>query len=623
MNWLGKKKSVLGFGVALCVLVAISIESYINLRQFKKANRWVEHTQLVKNQLDDLLLQLTETETAQRGYILTGESSYLKDYQTAINKAVKPEIQAIRQLTRDNPIQQRRLNELEPLVSAQLAVLEQTLDLQRNQGFDVALQAIRTGKGKLLMDEIRQLIGEMGDTENELFLQRSATSEAQAQTTTLVIVLGSLLAALIVALAIFTLDQDINKRMRVEEQLQTLNSELEQRVSQRTQQLEAASRAKDEFLSILSHELRTPLNAVLGWSRLLRGGQLSEAKTAQAIEIIERNAKSQSQLIDDLLDISRVIQGKLRLNVRPVQPFTLIEAAINTVRPAADARSIRLQAVLDPSAGPISGDSERLQQVVWNLLSNAIKFTPKGGRVQIRLERINSHIEITVSDTGIGIGPNFLPYVFERFRQSDSTSTRTYGGLGLGLAIVRQLVELHGGTVHAASPGEGQGATFTVILPLMILHKDVMTPVRVHPQVEGEVPLNPNSSLDGLQVLVVDDEADACELLTTVLEECGARVIAVASVPEALSVLKQLKPDVLVSDIGMPDEDGYALMRTLRGLAAERGGQIPAMALTAYARSEDRIRALQAGFQMHMPKPLEPAELIAAVANLAGRTGQV
>ena len=623
MNWLGQKKSVLGFGVALCVLVAISIESYINLRQFKKANRWVEHTQLVKNQLDDLLLQLTETETAQRGYILTGESSYLKDYQTAINKAVKPEIQAIRQLTRDNPIQQRRLNELEPLVSAQLAVLEQTLDLQRNQGFDVALQAIRTGKGKLLMDEIRQLIGEMGDTENELFLQRSATSEAQAQTTTLVIVLGSLLAALIVALAIFTLDQDINRRMRVEEQLQTLNSELEQRVSQRTQQLEAASRAKDEFLSILSHELRTPLNAVLGWSRLLRGGQLSEAKTAQAIEIIERNAKSQSQLIDDLLDISRVIQGKLRLNVRPVQPFTLIEAAINTVRPAADARSIRLQAVLDPSAGPISGDSERLQQVVWNLLSNAIKFTPKGGRVQIRLERINSHIEITVSDTGIGIGPNFLPYVFERFRQSDSTSTRTYGGLGLGLAIVRQLVELHGGTVHAASPGEGQGATFTVILPLMILHKDVMTPVRVHPQVEGEVPLNPNSSLDGLQVLVVDDEADACELLTTVLEECGARVIAVASVPEALSVLKQLKPDVLVSDIGMPDEDGYALMRTLRGLAAERGGQIPAMALTAYARSEDRIRALQAGFQMHMPKPLEPAELIAAVANLAGRTGQV
>ncbi len=621
MNWLGKKKSVLRFGVALCVLVAISIESYINLRQFKKANRWVEHTQLVNNQLDDLLLQLTETETAQRGYILTGESSYLKDYQTAINKAVKPEIQALRQLTRDNPIQQRRLNELEPLVSAQLAVFQQTLDLQRNQGFDVALQAIRTGKGKLLMDEIRQLIGQMGDTENELLKQRSATSEAQAQTTTLVVVLGSLVAALIVALAIFTLDQDINKRMRVEEQLQTLNSELEQRVSDRTQELEAASRAKDEFLSILSHELRTPLNAVLGWSRLLRGGQLSSAKTAQAIEIIERNAKSQSQLIDDLLDISRVIQGKLRLNVRPVQPITLIEAVINSVRPAADARSIRLQAVLDPSAGPISGDSERLQQVLWNLLSNAIKFTPKGGRVQIRLERINSHIEITVSDTGIGISANFLPYVFERFRQSDSTSTRTYGGLGLGLAIVRQLVELHGGTVHAASPGEGQGATFTVILPLMILHTDVMTPVRVHPQIEGEVSLNPNSLLYGLQVLVVDDEADARELLTTVLEECGARVIAVASAPEALSVLKQLKPDVLVSDIGMPDEDGYALMRTVRAIAAERGGQIPAMALTAYARSEDRIRALQAGFQMHMPKPLEPAELIAAVANLAGRTG--
>ncbi len=620
MNRLGNKKSVFGLTVGLCVLVVVGVDSYINLLNFRIAQGWVEHTQIVKNKLDDLLLQLTEAETDQRGYILTGDIRYLKLYQTSI-KTVNPEIQALRKLTMDNPSQQRRLNQIEPLVLTKLAELQQTIDL-RSQSFDAALQVIRTDKGRLLMNEIQQLVREMDDTENKLLKQRSSNAAAQAQDTTVIIILGSLLAAIVVASAIFTLNQDINKRIKVENQLQTLNSELELRVINRTEQLEAASRAKDEFLSILSHELRTPLNAMLGWSRLLQAGNLSEAKKIQAIEVIERNAKSQAQLIDDLLDISRVIQGQLRLNVRSVQPLSFIEAAIDTVRPAAEARSIRLQAVLDPSAGPISGDPDRLQQVVWNLLSNAIKFTPKGGRVQIRLERINSHIEITVSDNGNGISAEFLPYVFDRFRQSDSTITRTYGGLGLGLAIVRQLVEMHGGNVLAASPGEGQGATFTVILPLKIVHTDVSDSQRVHPQVEAENPLNANTPLDGLQILIVDDEVDARELLTTVLEQCGARVTASASVTEALEVLKRLQPNVLVSDIGMPQNDGYALIRSVRALSAEQGGQIPAIALTAYARSSDRIRALQAGFQMHIPKPIEPAELIAAIANLTGRTGQ-
>ena len=622
MSWVVKKKSVFGLGVALTVMAVVSIGSYLNFRHLQQANVWVEHTYQVKNQLDNLLWQLTQAETDQRGYLLTGNARFLTMYRAAIS-TIPPEVQTLRQLTLDNSIQQHRLEQLAPLVAAKLDELHKTTDLRNTQGLEAALQVVRTEQGRLLMDEIQQLIQDMGVTENQLLHQRSAAATTLAQNTTLAIVLGSSFALVVVGLAIFTLNRDINKRAQVQAQLQTLNKELEQRVQDRTLQLETTNRVKDEFLSVLSHELRTPLNAILGWSRLLQAGKLNAAKSAQALDIIERNAKSQAQLIDDLLEISRVIQGKLRLHVLPLHPSSVIEAAIDTVRPAAEAKSIRLQAVLDPSAGPISGDPERLQQVVWNLLANAIKFTPKGGRVQIRLERINSHIEITVSDTGMGISADFLPYIFERFRQSDSTTTRAFGGLGLGLAIVRQLVELHGGTVRAISPGEGQGATFMVVLPLMIVHTDVTQPDRVHPQVATEVPLSTDSSLDELQVLVVDDEADARTLLVTLLEQQGATVTAVATVSEALAVLKHRRPDVLVSDIGMPGEDGYALIRQVRAQSAELGGQIPAIALTAYARVEDRIRLLKAGFQLHIPKPVEPSELVEAIANLAGRTRQV
>jgi hypothetical protein len=382
-------------------------------------------------------------------------------------------------------------------------------------------------------------------------------------------------------------------------------------------QAEVSNRLKDEFLAVVSHELRSPLNAMLGWVQMLRAGRLDETMTAKALETIERNARAQTQLIEDLLDVSRIITGKLRLNVRTCQLVPIVEAAIDTVRLAADAKSIRLQPVLDPLAGPVSGDSERLQQVVWNLLSNAIKFTPKGGRVQIRLERINSHVEIIVTDTGIGISPDFLPYVFERFRQADSSSTRSYSGLGLGLAIVRHLVELHGGTVSVDSPGEGQGTTFIVKLPLMsVVRWETSKTERVHPSVSTGIPLDNLPTLNGVKVLVVDDEADARDFITMVLAECGAQVKAVASAIETLEAIPQWKPDVLVSDIGMPAEDGYSLIRKVRALAPERGGKVPAIALTAYARVEDRIQALSAGFQQHVTKPVEPAELAAVVANL-------
>jgi PAS domain S-box-containing protein len=415
------------------------------------------------------------------------------------------------------------------------------------------------------------------------------------------------------------LELEIAERKRVEQEREQLL------IREQTARAEAetANRAKDEFLATVSHELRTPLNAILGWARMLRTSKLPEATVARALETIERNSKAQAQLIDDLLDVSRIISGRLRLDVRSLDLVSLIEAATDSVRPAAVAKGIQLQMLLDPSAGPVSGDPNRLQQVVWNLLSNAIKFTPKDGRVQVRLERINSHIEITVSDTGVGIASDFLSHVFDRFRQADSTITRRYGGLGLGLAIVRHLVELHGGTVHAYSAGKDRGATFTIRLPLTIVQDSDRFPdeaqERRHPTAESEAPFECPPVLDGLRVLVVDDEADAPELLATVLSRCGAMVTAVRSTAEAIDALEQLKPDVLVSDIEMPGEDGYSLIRKMRSIEAERGGRVPAIALTAHARVEDRLRALSTGFDSHVAKPVEPAELVAVIASVVRR----
>lgn len=381
-----------------------------------------------------------------------------------------------------------------------------------------------------------------------------------------------------------------------------------------------SNRLKDEFLATVSHELRTPLTAILGWAHLLRTGQTVDAKMAKALETIERNARAQAQLIDDLLDVSRIITGKLRIDVRPVDPNSFIEAAVEAVRPAAEAKEVRVQRILDTGVVTVSGDPVRLQQVVWNLLSNAIKFTPKGGRVQVRLERVNSHVEIAVSDTGPGIAPDFLPYVFDRFRQADGRTTRQHGGLGLGLSIVRHLVELHGGTVRAESGGEGQGATFTVLLPVAPVYQSVAVGERVHPAARDTLPLYEcPDRLDGLRILAVDDEPDTRELLKAGLGQCGADVSVVGSASEALEALAVEVPDLLISDIGMPDEDGYELIRRVRALPAESGGKMPAIALTAYARAEDRMQSLRAGYQMHVPKPVELAELVAVAASLVQR----
>jgi signal transduction histidine kinase/ActR/RegA family two-component response regulator len=377
------------------------------------------------------------------------------------------------------------------------------------------------------------------------------------------------------------------------------------------QEVQEANRAKDEFLATVSHELRTPLTPMLTWVRLLRTARLDTATAARALEAIERNARAQAQLVEDLLDVSRIITGKLRLDARAVALEAIAEAALDAVRPAADAKGITLDAALD-SGVVVTGDPDRLQQVLWNLVSNAVKFTPRGGRVEVSLGRAGDHAQVTVRDTGMGIRPEFLSFVFDRFRQADASTTRVHGGLGLGLAIVRHLVELHGGSVEAASEGEGRGATFAVRLPLApigaLARADVRWPAAA-------------AVLDGLRVLVVDDEPDTLEALSAALAGFGARVRTALSTREALAVLDRESADVLVADIAMPGEDGYALVRELRGRPADRGGRIPAAALTAYARPADAERALEAGFQVHVTKPVEPGDLAAVIARLAGGAG--
>jgi PAS domain S-box-containing protein len=385
-------------------------------------------------------------------------------------------------------------------------------------------------------------------------------------------------------------------------------------------QAEESSRLKEEFLATISHELRTPLSAILGWARMLRLGQLSAEHTAKALDTIERNARAQAQLVDDLLDVSRIITGKLRMDVRPSDPNAFIDAAVEAVRPAAEAKGVRVLKVVDTGPISIPGDPVRLQQVVWNLLSNAIKFTPRGGRVQIRSERVNSHLEIVVTDSGMGISPEFLPYVFDRFRQADQRTSRQHSGMGLGLAIVRHLVELHGGTVSANSEGEGKGATFTVMLPITALYQVDSTGGRVHPAARDLLPPDEGTDrLDGLNILVVDDEPDTRELLKEGLEFCGAMVRVAGSAAEAVDSLMASVPDILISDVGMPGIDGYDLIRQIRGLPPERGGKVAAIALTAYTRVEDRLQALRAGYDMHVPKPVELAELVAVAASVARR----
>jgi PAS domain S-box-containing protein len=395
------------------------------------------------------------------------------------------------------------------------------------------------------------------------------------------------------------------------------NAQLYRRADVARAQAELASRAKDDFLATLSHELRTPLTAVYGWARMLP--TLTDPETRdKALDVILRNARMQVQMIDDLLDVSRIVTGKMRLDVHPVDLAAVVEAALDVVRPAADSKSIRLHAVLDPRAGPVLGDADRLQQVVWNLAMNAVKFTPRNGRIEVALRRVDSHVELLVSDSGQGIAADDLPYIFERFHQGESGSARGHGGLGIGLALVRHLVELHGGSVLAESRGKGQGATFIVRLPVSIARP--VSDRADHGHGVAAVAPHDAPSLAGLDVVVVDDDPDSLDLVRTILTSAGASVTAFSSAVAAFAHLSRVRPDLVVSDVEMPGEDGYSLARRIRALPPERGGRLPVLALTAYGRTEDRLRAISAGFTLHLAKPVDPAELVAMVASVAGRS---
>ncbi len=412
-----------------------------------------------------------------------------------------------------------------------------------------------------------------------------------------------------------SLEAEIQDRLRAEEKLRlALAGEQMARA-----EAETANRMKDEFLATVSHEIRTPLNAIIGWSHLLRSGRLDAATTARALETIDRNAKSQAQLIEDILDVSRMITGKLRLNNESVDIASVINAAIDSVQLAIDSKELHLEVTLDPTARHTLGDANRLQQIVWNLLANAIKFTPAGGQIEIKVERAEANLQLRVSDTGHGIGADFLPFIFDRFRQADGTTTRQHGGLGLGLAIVRHLVELHGGAITAESAGKGLGATFTMTLPLAARNgtrrKSTSGALRALEIGEGHFTTVP--SLENVRVLLVDDDPDTLQFLSLMLGESKAVVETARSVTEALAKLEWYRPQVLVSDLAMPNEDGFSLVTKVRALKCFNENEIPAVALTSYVRVEDRARAMAAGFNMFVPKPIEPNELITAIASLA------
>jgi signal transduction histidine kinase/ActR/RegA family two-component response regulator len=595
---------------------------------------------------------MQDAETGQRGFLLTGHEEYLTPFMRAATRQHLA-MQQLQELTVDAEPQAQLLGQLQKLTQSKWQELNSAIQLRRTHGMEAARQLVLSGRGRRQMEGIRALVAQMQAVEDARLQIRSQQLEKSEHQAHYILFALCLFAPLTFILFFWQVRRVIAQRNRLlegERQARhalenSLEAEREARdaeskarqdeararaeAEQLRDNAEEASRLKDEFLATVSHELRTPLNAVLGWTQMLCDGQLDDARRAQAYEVIQRSARSQAQLIEDLLDVSRILSGKLRLEVRSTDLNQVIQEVLHSVQPTANNKGIRLEKVLDPDAGLVAGDFDRLQQIIWNLLSNAIKFTPSGGQVQVRLTRVNSHAEVMVKDTGQGIAPEFLAYVFDRFRQADGGTARRHSGLGLGLAIVRHLVELHGGWVRADSDGEGQGASFTVALPVVGAHEvaaasaatNEMPPTVVEEKSSklssASVQTSKSRSLQGLKILVVDDHEDTLEIMCIALESYGAQVETAGNAADALQVLAATRPDVLLSDIGMPQEDGYSLIRKVRALPVEAGGSTPAVAITAFAKIQDRIRALNAGFQMHLAKPVEPDELIAVVASLA------
>ena len=731
--------------VAILVLGNAGVALW-NLNLLNEHQKAVAHTTEVRATLAQIMGLLNESETGQRGYLLTGERPYLEPFVTA-SARIHDRIQTFRHLTADDMQQQTNADELERRIVLRLTEMRERLETYDTLGFEKATESLRYSSGRADMSAIRSLVADMDRIEAEMMLERQARSIASYRRAVVSSVVGAGLGLVLVGIALVRLRRDaafrrqsavalleqrewfqttlasvgdaviatgtdgciaymnpvaegltgwereeavgsplervfraideqsreavpdpalvalrngaiadvanhsvlvskdvterpidysaapirhedgtligvvlifrdITERRRVErERAETLDREQDAR-----RRAEEANRLKDDFLATISHELRTPLNAILGWSGILRSGEANRDTLKRGLDTIERNARSQARLVEDLLDVSRITQGTMRLEEGVVDLARTVEGAVETVRLGADAKGVRLSTTFDPEVGAVSGDGQRLRQVILNLLSNAIKFTPAGGSVAVRLGRENDDVFVSVTDTGKGIEADFLPHVFERFRQADSTSSRGHGGVGLGLAIARQLVELHGGTLDVESDGEGLGATFTMRLPKMSGPRRASAPLPVTERQPFQAAITDfeRFPLDGLCIAVVDDEPDAREMLVQVLSRCNADVRTAESAAEGLELIRDWRPDLLISDIGMPGEDGVEFIRAVRVLSESRGGATPAIALTAYARTEDRVRILAAGYQMHVAKPVDPYELIAVVSSVVG-----
>jgi signal transduction histidine kinase/ActR/RegA family two-component response regulator len=604
-------------------------------------------------QLDETFILMLNAETAIRGFMVRKDETLLQPYFESRQNAAET-FTKLRRLTDDIPEQAEKIAQLEELINKRLALFGEVSEARRTKSIEQVQEQFASRGGRELADSVRVLVNEIKTGEQKLLAEREENLDKSLDATAGMIYAIGFAGLLSLGLACFTIFREIGKRRKAEAGLRDANKSLEERVEKRTFELsktnlelneeiekrkasesvreellrseqtarkdaEIANRLRDEFLATVSHELRAPLNSIMGWGRLLETGNLDEQTNAKALETIIRNAEAQNRLIEDLLDVSRIITGKLRLEVMNVKPVIFVEAALESLRPAADAKGIALEIREDPVVSHISGDPNRMQQVIWNLLSNAIKFTPNGGMVSVEIARTNGNVSIQITDSGIGIRKEFLPHVFDRFRQADASSIRKFGGLGLGLSIVRHLTEMHGGTVSATSGGEDKGSTFTVSLPVI---GGLDEPPRFGRRRESKrraAEAATNLNLDGLLILAVDDEEDTCQLLVQALTFHGATVITANSAARALTEVIDKSPDVIVSDIGMPGEDGYSLIRKVRALPDENQKKIKAVALTSYARAQDRMQALAAGFQSHVGKPVEPDELATVIASLTGR----
>lgn len=596
-------RRMLLIGAALPVLAMLLMSGMLALQIHQRTLdvAWTEHSDEVLKTADECLLYLTQMATIVRDYVIRGDPNSLTSYHRASDQAAGS-LSALALLVRDNPAQVDRVDTISQLkgdVSGRYDEIIRDHDLTGCSGCKAGFTRSRE-----VMLRVYQNFGQLIDFERNLKRQRQ---RQQARSGRNLIAGLFLLIIVVLAASIYAIWTTVKR-------VAALYDEALISASASRTDAERANRAKDEFLGIVSHELRGPLSAISMWTQVLLTGRPDDQKMRKGLEAINRAIQSESQMINDLLDVSRIESGKMRLDVRTVNLSSVIEAATEIVRPSVDAKNLQLHLLLDPNAGPVAGDPERLQQVFWNLLANAIKFTPKEGRVEVKLERINSHVELAVSDNGRGIDPAALPRIFEPFWQEEGGPSRSETGLGLGLSIVRKIVEMHGGSVLASSPGPGLGSTFTVLLPVALAHR-APTALREHPTAAGH-PTDLGIRLDGLRILAVDDQPDAITAIKSLLQSHGADVRTAASARAALAELDTWRPDVLVSDIGMPHEDGYFLIRELRSRPREDGGDIPAIALTAYGRVQDTVRLLDGGFHMHVTKPVEPAELFAAIRSV-------